>query len=336
MNLRLIFYETTRACNMGCPHCRASAESARSPEELSAEEVRRFIDSAASFSRPVLVFSGGEPLLRPDIFDLVSYAKDAGLKPAIATNAALIGAAEARELKSRGLIAAAVSLYGPDGLSHDDFCGQPGAFEATLAGIARLKGESIPVQINTTVTKKNLPAIEEIGNTAQALGAESFHIFFLVPTGKGRAMTGDEITPEEYEAAFARLFEYQSRSPLKVKVTCAPHYYRIAAQRGARGGFTRGCLAGRGVCFISCKGEVFGCGYLPVSAGSVREQDLRTIWHDSGLFKALRDDGGLLGRCGACEFKTVCGGCRARAYAATGNYQEEEPKCVYQPLKRRS
>jgi radical SAM protein with 4Fe4S-binding SPASM domain len=274
--------------------------------------------------------------MRPDIYELLSYTRDAGLRPAIATNAALVGAGEAKMLKESGLRIAAVSLYGPDGKSHDAFCGEPGAFDKTVKGIGNLKKEGIAVQINTTVTKKNLRALEATGNAALALGAESFHVFFLVPTGKGKAMTGDEISAEEYETAFNRLFEYQAGFPIKIKVTCAPHYYRIAAQRGVRDGFTKGCLAGQGVCFISYKGEVFGCGYLPVSAGDLRKQDFKTIWHESGLFKALRDDAGLRGKCGDCEFKKVCGGCRARAYAASGNYQEEEPKCVYQPLIKRS
>jgi len=336
MNLRLIFYETTRACNMGCPHCRASAESCRSPDELTTDEVKKFIDSAASFSKPVLVFSGGEPLLRPDIYELVSYAKGAGLTPAIATNAALADAVTAQKLKRSGLHIAAVSLYGPDAASHDAFCGLPGAFDQTTAGIRRLQWADIPFQINTTVTKKNLHLLEATGDAALAIGAVSFHVFFLVPTGKGKELTGDEISAEEYEAAFNRLFDYGTRTPLNVKATCAPHYYRIAAQRGAREGFTKGCLAGQSVCFISYKGEVFGCGYLPVAAGDLRRQDFRTIWYESGLFRSLRDDTALRGKCGACDFKQVCGGCRARAYAASGNYQEEEPKCVYQPSKKKS
>ena len=174
-----------------------------------------------------------------------------------------------------------------------------------------------------------------IGEFALREGAVSYHPFFLVPTGRGRAIKGDEISPWEYEDAFNRLCDLEKRLGLHIKVTCAPHYYRvIALRRGQDDGSglaRKGCLAGQSVCFISYKGEVFGCGYLPIAAGDLRKQDFKTIWFESGLFKDLRDESKLEGKCGACEFKKLCGGCRARAYGATNNYLEEEPACVYQP-----
>ena len=207
--LRLIFWETTRACNLECPHCRASAIKTRLPEELATQEAKRFIDSAASFSepeghgaashsrshKPILVFSGGEALLREDIFELIEYASEAGLKPTLASNASLITTEIALKLKQSGTRLIAVSLYGSNARSHDDFCGQSGAFEKSLQGIENLKASGLNLQINTTITKKNLGELEAIGKFALELGAKSYHIFFLVPVGRGLGMEGDEITP---------------------------------------------------------------------------------------------------------------------------------------------
>lgn len=352
MDLRLIFWEITRACNLGCPHCRASAEEVRSPLELKTDEAKRFIKEAASFSKPLLVFSGGEPLLRNDIYELIRYASNTGLNVAVATNATLINREVAENLKRNGISLASVSIYGPSAESHNRFCGEEGVFEKTLEGIENLRMASIPFQINTTITKKNLSELEAMGYFALKEGAIAYHVFFLVPTGRGKYIEGDEISPWEYEEAFNRLWELEQKLPLRIKATCAPHYYRVLRQRGVEDspspsplsigervrvrGPTKGCLAGQGVCFISYKGEVFGCGYLPIKAGDLRIENFKNIWFESSLFKILRDDTKLQGKCGTCEFKKVCGGCRARAYAATGNYLEEEPDCVYQPLTARS
>src|SRR3990167_2834934 len=229
--LRLIFWETTRACNLECPHCRASAVKNRPPEELSTQEAKRFIDSAASFSKPILVFSGGEALLREDIFELIEYASGAGLKPTLASNASLITPDTAARLKQSGTRLIAVSLYGSNAQAPDDFCGQKGAFEKSLQGIRNLKAAGLSLQINTTITRKNLGELEAIGKLALDIGALSYHIFFLVPVGRGLGMEGDEITPREYEDAFNRLYDFKSKFPIHIKPTCAPHYYRVARQR---------------------------------------------------------------------------------------------------------
>ena len=294
----------------------------------------------ASFAKPILVFSGGEPLLRADIYELASYAAQTGLRPALATNAALITREVASRLKECGVKLIAVSVYGSSAETHDGFCGMAGAFEKTLRGIRNIRKAGLALQINTTVTKQNLDELVMIGKLALREGARSYHPFFLVPTGRGKAMTGDEISPWEHEEAFERLYELELSIPLRIKVTCAPHYYRVLAQRrGQDDGSSsarKGCLAGQSVCFISYKGEVFGCGYLPVAAGDLRKKDFRTIWYESELFRDLRDDSILEGKCGVCEFRKLCGGCRARAYASTGDYLQEEPECVYQPIRLRS
>jgi len=361
MDLRLVFWETTRACNLECPHCRAQAQKSRSPDELSTLEAKSFIDQLSALAKPILVFSGGEALVREDIYELIHYAHSRGLKATLATNAALIDQDVAGRLKESGILLTAVSIYGSTAQAHDDFCGRPGAFARTLAGIENIKSAGIKLQINTTITKKNLSELENIGALALRLGAVSYHVFFLVPVGRGLALEGDEISPLEYEEAFNRLYDFQQNFPLHIKPTCAPHYYRILRQRlvkeknnppdgfgygkpnpalpaGRQGplasGFhavTKGCLAGQGVCFVSYRGEVFGCGYLPLAAGDLRKQSFREIWLESELFKALRDDSRLSGKCGICEFKKVCGGCRARGYWATGDYLSPEPYCVYEP-----
>lgn len=350
MDLRLIFWETTRACNLQCPHCRAQAQRQRSPEELTTQEAKRFLKQAAAFSKPIIVFSGGEALLRGDIYELIRYANEAGLKSTVATNASLVSEAAARQLKENKTALVAVSIYGANAHSHDAFCGAPGAFKKTLAGIEELKKAGVPLQINTTITKKNISELEAMGNFALKQGAIAYHVFFLVPVGRGKSIAGDEISPYEYEQAFNRLYDFQSNFPIRVKATCAPHYYRVLRQRLAKekkklpsasdnfSAITKGCLAGQGVCFVSYKGEVFGCGYLPVKAGDLRKEDFKSIWLESELFKDLRDSSKLKGRCASCEFKLVCGGCRARAYAATGDFLGEEPYCVYQPspLRKRS
>lgn len=345
MNPRLVFWETTRSCNLGCPHCRASAQDERSPQELSTAEGKRFLDEVASVSKPILVFSGGEPLLREDIFELSEYATSLGVKTAIATNATLVDEAAAKRLKESGIKIAAVSIYGPDRDSHNAFIGKPGVFKETVRGLNKLKDADIPIQINTTITKKNLDQLEALEKFALDCGACSYHVFFLVPTGRGKSMEGDDITPKEYEEAFNRLYDIQSGSSLRIKATCAPHYYRVLLERSSNkikkpsssfGAITKGCLAGQSVCFVSHKGGVFGCGYLPIAAGDLRKDDFKKIWASSELFNELRDDSKLQGKCGICEFKRVCSGCRARAYAATGNYLEEEPECVYQPLTGKS
>ncbi len=348
MDLRLVFWETTQACNLECPHCRAQAQKSRSPYELSTREAKGFIDQLSALAKPILVFSGGEALVREDIYELIGYAHQRGLKATLATNAALIDRSVAGRLKESGILLAAVSIYGSNANTHDSFCGRPGAFVKTLAGIENLKSAGIKLQINTTITRKNLSELENIGALALKLEALSYHIFFLVPVGRGLALEGDEISPSEYEEAFNRLYDFQQNFPIHIKPTCAPHYYRILRQRLAKDNVnlpfkvpandfhavTKGCLAGQGVCFVSYKGEVFGCGYLPLAAGDLKKQSFREIWQESELFKALRDDSRLSGKCGICEFKKVCGGCRARGYWASGDYLSQEPYCVYEPAGR--
>ncbi len=346
---RLIFWETTVACNLRCIHCRASAVGFRSPDDLTTAESFALLDSVASFAKSVIVLSGGEPLVREDIFDIASHGTKLGLRMVLATNGTLITPDIAAKMKRSGIQRISVSIDGASAQTHDSFRRQDGSFDAALRGINHAKGAGLPFQINISVTRHNLKELEEIVDLAAKLEATAVHIFLLVPTGCGKEIADDEmISPEEYEAVLNWFYDKSRELPqLNLKATCAPHYYRIIRQRAAKEGvaitpqthgfdaMTKGCLAGTGVCFVSHKGDVYPCGYLPVSAGSIRETPFPQIWKHSKLFAELRDDSLLEGKCGPCEFKGVCGGCRARAYAETGNYLTEEPYCVYTPHRLR-
>jgi heme b synthase len=360
---RLIFWETTEGCNLRCIHCRATAAPTRSPDELSTEESLALVDQIASLGQPILVLSGGEPLYRPDIFQIASHASGRGLRVALATNGTLVTPQVARRIKDSGIRRVSVSLDGATEETHDDFRAIPGSFRQALRGIGNLKEVGVGLQINTTIARHNYREAPQIMELALKLGVDALHVFLLVPVGCGVEIADEQmLSPQEYEDFLNWFYERSKEVPLELKATCAPHYFRIMRQRGreerrAQGSgassgpsgqaqergsrhpadlhaVTKGCLAGTGVCFISHAGEVYPCGYLPVSAGNVRRQPLREIWEGAPVFQALRDPGRLKGKCGLCEYRLVCEGCRARAYAATGDYLEEEPYCIYQPLAR--
>ncbi|MEW6378934.1 MAG: radical SAM protein [bacterium] len=345
--LRLIAWEFTRKCNLNCLHCRGSATHDVSSEELSLSESRSFIDSMADFKEPpILIFSGGEPLSREDSFEVIEYASYRGLRVVLATNATLVDHDRARTLKKIGVQRVSISLDGASEESHDSFRGLPGAYRGALDGIEEMRRVELPFQINTTITRRNLEEIGAIADLAIKLKAQALHIFLLVPTGRGKSLEGDEISAVEYEKVLRWFYEFGQQYPIQVKATCAPHYYRIVhqlsgklpASHAARGlsAYSRGCLGGTGFCFVSYKGEVCPCGYLPVVAGNIRDQRLSRIWAESPLFLDLRNPDKLHGKCGRCEYRWICGGCRARAYQASDDYLAEEPMCIYQPRKEKS
>lgn len=346
---RLIFWETTTACNLKCVHCRATAIDYRSKDDLTYEESVKLLDDIAGFANPVIVLSGGEPLVRDDIFDIAAYGTSLGLRMVLATNGTRVTPEVARRMVEVGIQRISVSIDGSNAKSHDEFRGVPGAFEEALAGIENAKAVKLPFQINTTITKHNIKEIPDILNLAVGIGAVALHIFLLVPTGCGKELADEEmITPQQYEEVLNWFYDVSKEVNIGLKATCAPHYFRIMRQRAALDGIkitsethgfeamTKGCLAGTGVCFISHKGEVFPCGYLPVEAGNIRNTPFKDIWNHSTLFQILRDESLLEGKCSPCEYKSVCGGCRARAYADTGNYLTEEPYCAYTPYRLRS
>ncbi len=329
--LRMIAWELTRACNLACRHCRASATSCTPPGELSTQEAFALLDDIASFAQPTIILTGGEPLLRADLFDIARHATERGLRSVAATNGSLLDAAAARRLVEAGVRRISVSLDGSDAASHDSLRGVPGAFEQALRGIGCARDAALPFQLNTTVTTDNadqLPAIHEL---AIRLGAAAHHVFLLVPTGRAASLRGMELDARRYEAILNWLADRFVSSPIEIRATCAPHFYRILRQRGVATQ-ARGCLAGQSFCFISHTGDVQPCGYFDVQVGNIRQKSLREIWEKAELFRDLRDHAAYGGKCGSCEFLRVCGGCRARAYEATGDPLAPEPLCAYQPL----
>lgn len=345
--LRMLFWETTAACNLRCAHCRAEPAGAEAREEFSTEEAFALLEDVASFARPIIVLSGGEPMVRGDIYDIASHGTKLGLRVVLATNGTLIDPQNARRLKESGIQRVSVSLDGPDALSHDRARGVTGAFDAALSGIESCSSAGLQFQINSTVTLSNVDSLPRILDLAVGLGAVALHLFLLVPTGCGRELADSEmLSAQQYEQVLNWIYDASKQDTIHLKATCAPHYFRVMRQRSRREGLTsatgahgmdsatKGCLAGSAVCFVSHEGEVYPCGYFPLPAGSVRTSSLEQIWERSDLFKRLRDPSLLEGKCGICEYSRVCGGCRARSYAETGNYLAEETCCVYNPRRQ--
>jgi heme b synthase len=356
----IVAWESTVACNLACVHCRASAQTMPEPDELATEEVFGLIDQLAAWSRPIFVISGGEPLMRPDIYEIAAYGTQRGLRVAVSPNGTLLTAGAVDKLIDAGVKRISVSIDGSTAARHDAIRGVAGAFDAAMEGLARCRQAGLGFQLNTTVMRQTRDDLRATRDLAVRIGAEAWHLFMLVPTGRGKI--DDEVSPEEYEATLHEIYTMTRHSPIPIRVTCGPHFMRIAAQNrrhdreqpnlvrprgggnshggGHPGGHhdsldrtTRGCLAGDGYCFISYRGDVTPCGYFPVVAGNIREQPFREIYLESELFCALRDLESYGGKCGRCEFLRVCGGCRARAYSLTGDYLAEEPYCIYQPRR---
>lgn len=341
--LRMIAWEVTRGCNLSCMHCRASSEYGPYEGELDTGQCLKLLDDIAAFSSPVIILTGGEPYFREDIFVIASYGEKKGLRMVLATNGTLVTDEIALKTIAAGIKRVSISIDGHDAKSHDAFRGVPGAFDGAMAGINAFKRAGMEFQINSTITKVNQDRIEDIFNLTLKLGAVAHHIFLLVPTGRGRDLADQEISPEDYEKTLEWFYEQSLTCPIQLKATCAPHYYRIFHQRKKENNkklkklenplhsMTRGCMGGSSFCFISNTGQVQPCGFLEIDCGQLKERKFEDIWNDSIIFNDLRDLGKYRGKCGRCEFLKVCGGCRARAYEITGDYLAEEPFCVYEP-----
>ena len=359
---RVVAWETTRACPLACIHCRAEAQHHPDPAQLTTAEGFALLKDIASMGGPtVLILTGGEPLTRPDIFDLAEFGSGQGLYMAISPDdGRLLTPETVARLKRCGIQRVSFSLHYPDAEENDYFARTPGAFAAAMQGLANLREGGLPFQINTTVTARNADRLPRMYDLVRGLEPATWDLFFLIPTGRARMLRSDEMPPEEYERTLNWLYDLQKSSPLTVKQTCAPHFRRIERQRAkaeggdgrnsptASGPFasadysrrhsagSRGCMSGNGFAFVSHVGEVNGCGYLPLAAGNVRQQPFSEIYRNSPLFAGLRDADRLGGKCGACEYKQLCGGCRARAYADSGDCLGEEPYCVYEPVQKAS
>lgn len=345
--LRLIAWEVTRSCNLACKHCRAEAHLEPYPGELDTERAKALIDTFPETGSPIIIFTGGEPLLRPDIFELVSHANNKGLRCVMAPNGTLITPENAAKMRETGIQRCSISIDGPDAASHDVFRGVEGAFAGAMRGIQYMKDAGVEFQINTTVTRNNLPVFKKIFTLAKDLGAAAWHIFLLVPTGRGAELGNEVISADEYEQVLNWFYDFRKQTDMHLKATCAPHYYRIMRQRAKEEGLSvtpqtfgmdalsRGCLGGTGFCFISHTGVVQPCGYLELDCGNVNTTPFPEIWRSSPQFLKLRDPKAYEGKCGVCEYHSVCGGCRARAHTMQGHYLKEEPLCSYIPRKLR-
>ncbi len=332
----LISWNVTYRCNLRCAHCYMDAGDGGWAPELSTSEAKMLIDQVRQVGSPVMILSGGEPLLRDDIFEIAEYGTRRGLRMVIGTNGTLIDGRTAVRLAGAGIRKAAISLDSVDPDTHDRFRGVRGAWERAVAGIGACRDAGIPVQMHTTVTLQNHRELEAIAEFGEKLGVHDFQFFFLVPTGRGKEVI--DISPEMYEALIREILRLRAEKNLSIRPTCAPQYVRIASEMGlptAEG--ERGCIAGIRYCRINPAGEVTPCPYLPLDLGNIRKTTFAEIWNGSEVFRNLRSGEGLRGKCGACEYRSACGGCRARAYGLTqegsqaGDYLAEDPWCLYEP-----
>ena len=346
-----IAWEVTRACAYACVHCRADAQHKRDPRELSTQEACRLIDRLAAFgNNPILVFTGGDPMMRPDLYELIAYATQQGLRCSLTPTATALPTRERLvRVREAGIRRIALSLDAPRAPVHDDFRQAPGSWQRTMDILHRARQVGLSVQVNTTVSRHNLDILPEMVPFIQEVQAVQWSLFFLVPTGRAQAQ--NMITAAEHERVFNWLYDLSKQAPFDIKSTAAPMYRRVAIQRRRQeqggqpvtfqgAGFqyadgldrpTRGVNDGKGFLFISHVGYIQPSGFLPLTAGNVRCDDIVEVYRHSQLFTDLRAPGKIKGRCGACEYRDVCGGQRGRAYGITGDYLESDPACAYVP-----
>lgn len=343
----VLIWELTQACDLACKHCRAEAEDLRHPDELTTEEGKQLLADAAEFGDDQLVvLSGGDPLYRDDVAELVEYGTDQGLRMTLTpSGTASLTPERIDDLASAGLRRMAVSLDGPDAESHDEFRQEDGSFEQTVTAARAARDRGLPLQVNTTVCGETIDDLPAIADLVADLGAVLWSVFFLVPIGRGTVL--DPITPDRAEEAMEWLTGVQREAEFGIKTTEAPHYRRVALQKrqvgsggeppaggkpdSSSGDRSTGITAGNGFAFVSHTGEVFPSGFLPESAGSVRDRTVVDIYRNAELFERLRDPDELSGKCGTCEFRFVCGGSRSRAFATTGDPMASDPLCGYVP-----
>jgi AdoMet-dependent heme synthase len=355
----LVIWETTRSCDLACLHCRAEAVTRRHPLELTTTEAKRMMDDVRRFGRPLFVLTGGDPLKRPDVIELVAYGSSIGLRMAMTPSGTPLMTPEIlTQLRDAGLSRLAVSLDGSTAEIHDTFRGVEGSYAWTLDMLRVAREIGLTTQVNTTVSRHNLEDFDPLCDLMVGLGITLWSVFFLVPTG--RANPSEVASAEEFEHVFHRMYDLSKTAPFDIKSTAAPQYRRVVLQRqvaerraGTRTekavpltagvgfsladgvGRSKGVNDGDGFVFISHLGAIYPSGFLPLAGGNVRTDDLVNVYRTSPLFLALRDRDRLKGKCGVCEYRDVCGGSRARAYAVTGDYLEAEPFCTHVPARYR-
>lgn len=343
----LVIWETTQACDLLCKHCRASAQPNRDLEELSTNEAMGLLRQVKRLGDPLMVFTGGDPLKRNDLYDLLSYSVSLGLRTTVTPSATpLLTRAAVERFKDSGVSRMAISIDGATAAEHDGFRQVAGSFQTSIDALNAARDLALETQVNTTVTRSNMHRLDEIAALVAETGAKLWSVFFLVVTG--RAQLDDDLTAEEYEQVFERLYETSLTAPFDIKTTEAQHYRRYAAQRRKRDGAPMpkrsggpmpsiarqaGINDGKGFVFVSHRGEIYPSGFLSISAGNVRTNELGDIYREAPLFLSLRDSSMLDGKCGVCEFNNLCGGSRSRAYALTGDYLASDPRCSYIPIQ---
>ena len=343
-----IAWEVTRRCNLKCVHCRSSSEAVvKGHPDFSKEQAFKVLDDIPSYAKPVIVLSGGEPLMRKDVFEIAKYGTEKGLRMCMASNGVLVTDEKCEKMKESGIRIVSLSLDGSSEEVHDDFRSQKGAFQGTLRAAELFRKHGMEFIVNSSFTKRNQEEIPKVYKLAKKLGATAWYMFMIVPTGRGEDIMSELISKEEYEEILDWHYDMEKdEKDMLVRPTCAPHYYRVVLQRAKKDGEkfekrslkfstggAKGCIAGQLICLIDVDGNVLPCSYFPRSAGNVFKQPFKEIWEESELFRDMRDFKSYKGRCGSCEYITVCGGCRARAYAVTGDYMDEEPFCSYMPVK---
>ena len=360
----LAIWEVTQSCDLACKHCRAAAQPIAHPDELTTAEGKALIDQIAAMQVPIFVFTGGDPMKRKDVFELIRYAAGKGVKVALTPSATPLLTREAIfKLKEAGLVRLGISLDGSTPEIHDAFRGLPGAWARTIQAIEWANEAGIPIQVHTTISRHNAHDLDNLCALFEKLAIVMWNVFFLVPVGRGQL--GDLLSGEEFEQVFGKIYELSHRVNFQIKTTEAMHYRRYLLQHnleerrmghghpGIRTGgetrvmrqarrpamrktrtaswATRRVNDGKGFLFVSHVGNVYPSGFLPIHAGNIKETPLQEIYRDAPIFKSLRDTSKLEGKCGACEYKEICGGSRARAYAVTGDPLAAEPCCIYQP-----
>ncbi|MDF9746495.1 TIGR04053 family radical SAM/SPASM domain-containing protein [Natrinema salsiterrestre] len=337
----VLIWELTQACGLACDHCRADAEPQRHPDELSTAEGKELLEQAARFGDgQLVVLSGGDPLVRDDVAELIAYGDELGLRMTITpSGTGSLTADRIESMADAGLKRMAVSLDGASPESHDAFRGEDGSFEETIRAVEDARAAGLPVQVNTTVCRQTVDELPAIRDLLTEIGAVMWSVFFLVPVGRGRIL--EPVAPDRADAVMEWLAEVSETEPFGVKTTEAPQYRRVAMQReadadgdeGANPGVKRrtGIVAGDGFAFVSHTGEVFPSGFLPESVGNVRDRPVTELYRESDLFRSLRDRDQLSGKCGACPYRNVCGGSRSRAFAHTGDPLASDPLCPFVP-----
>jgi AdoMet-dependent heme synthase len=348
----LAIWEVTQSCDLACKHCRAAAQPIAHPDELTNAEGKALIDQIAEMHIPIFVFTGGDPMKRQDVFELIRYAADKGVQVALTPSATPLLTREAIfKLKEAGLVRLGISLDGSTPEIHDAFRGLPGAWARTIQAIEWANEAGIPIQVHTTISRHNAHDLDSLCNLFEKLAIVMWNVFFLVPVGRGQL--NDLLSGEEFEQVFGKIYELSHRVSFQIKTTEAMHYRRYlmqrrkeegaAAAKGHPGGHPggqpgdnplnkmAGINSGRGFVFISRTGEIYPSGFLPISSGNVRRNSLVDVYQNAALFQVLRDSSLLKGKCGLCQYRNLCGGSRSRAFALTGDYLAAEARCIHQP-----